>query len=67
MSLVQQWAIVFAIFWAASVWYAYSLGHIRGRARALKWVIDIRSAPVFKHSTELMRDLERTFTDRAAI
>ncbi len=38
MSIGQQWAAIFVIFWIASVWYAYSLGEIRGQIKELKWV-----------------------------
>lgn len=36
MSIGQQWAVVFLIFWAASCWYCYSLGWWRGSTHAYK-------------------------------
>ncbi len=42
MSIGQQWALVFVIFWFASIWYAYCLGHIRGRVAELR---EIRYEP----------------------
>lgn len=32
MTIGQQWAVVLVLFWIASIWYAYSMGHLRGEA-----------------------------------
>jgi cbb3-type cytochrome oxidase subunit 3 len=40
MTLGQQWAIVFAIFWIASICYAYKLGKLHGEAKGIQWSID---------------------------
>jgi hypothetical protein len=41
MTLGQQWAIVLAILWSASIWAAYSVGTIRGEAKGLQWAVDL--------------------------
>lgn len=44
MSNTNIWLLIGAAAWIASVWFAYSMGHLHGNTAGIKWATGIFSA-----------------------